>query len=599
MSIGIPFVEYHVTINPYKLEISVKMHLRGLPTDNMRLEIPSWVPGDYSFAAYARDIFDVHAELTVTKEKIPVKRDGYCAYILEAGHADVTVTYKSYAYAIEFGDAAGILDSQYGILLGTHYLHSPDYLGPCMVHYEDLPNGWKIHHPAGAKREQNRNTWTYPGFEILLDSPVVFGHFDLLKRKVEGTDFYFVFVDRGVGYESEVNRFVDSLCDVANKMHAIFKSFPFENYTFIMSLNPTADWGLEHLTSTMCGLGPDVFIDDDQFSNGIRVCAHELFHAWNVRRLRPSPLDQLKHTLTKGCYSEGLWMAEGFTRYYEFLISTRVKAYTPDQFFSAVVGYFEHLSIQPAYQRVTAIDSSLATYLNHNKYSGRVNNSIDYYDKGMLIAFELDVALRLTGTGSSLDKAFEQFYREYVHGSPSYAGYTTKDVIDFFTHIVPEIGERLGNAISLPKCLNTIEYLRAIGFDVVVDGRYYLGIAFLNDGAPTIYNILDDSPAGSTGLAPDDVITHINGFKYSQAALSWVASHELAVDLTVQRGHRQLVFSATPTKRNKIMSLVWQGDADQSKLVSTWLHWEDFKPKKGTRVNLDFYENFHGVECVV
>src|SRR5690606_24970521 len=144
--------------------------------------------------------------------------------------------------------------------------------------------------------------------------------------------------------------------------------------------------------------------DQGQFATGIRVCAHELFHAWNVRRLRPAPLGQLAHHLEDGSFTEGSWLAEGFTRYYELLLSARVGAYNPDPFFSAVAGYDHHLSAQPAYQRVSATDSSLATYLNHAKYPGRVNNSIDYYDKGMLIAFALDVQLR--GRGQSLDSAF-------------------------------------------------------------------------------------------------------------------------------------------------------------------------------------------------
>src|SRR5262249_28325618 len=178
----------------------------------------------------------------------------------------------------------------------------------------------------------------------------------------------------------------------------VFASFPFKDYTFILTTRPGFHWGLEHLTSSVCSLEPEVFIDPASQARGLRVCGHELFHAWNVRRLRPAPLGQ-PSDLRNGVYTEGLWLAEGFTRYYEFLLCTRARIYSPAQFFSGIVNNWEHLRRTPAYTRVSAIDSSLATFLNHRNYPGFENTSIDYYQKGMLIAFDLDSELRLADTG--------------------------------------------------------------------------------------------------------------------------------------------------------------------------------------------------------
>lgn len=233
--------------------------------------------------------------------------------------------------------------------------------------------------PQPSDHNGARETWRYPSFEILLDTPVAMGHYDCVERKVQGTPFYFVFVDRGVGYESEVNAFVDKCAPWPTTCSRHSAVSPFENYTFVLSLNPSATWGLEHLTSSMCGVGPDVFTDADQNAHGVRICAHELFHAWNVRRLRPSPLGHLGTHLTSGCFTEGLWLAEGFTRYYEFLTCTRTGVYSVDQFLSMLVQYFEHLRVLPADRRVGGIDSSLAAYLNHSpQYPGQTSNSIDY-----------------------------------------------------------------------------------------------------------------------------------------------------------------------------------------------------------------------------
>lgn len=592
-------MEYRVRILPAQHELEVEMRLTG-PAANgpMRLAIPTWVPGDYSFVKYGRDLFDLEAEETRTGRALKVTREGWQAFQVEGARGAVTVRYKACASSTELAEASGIVDSEYAVLLGTRYLHNPAYLGPCRVTYHRLPPGWRVHHPAGARRIRRTTAWDYPSFKVLLDSPVVFGKFERLRRRVKGRNFYFVFVDQGEGYASEVKGFVKRLVDVARKFHEIFRSFPFRNYTFVLSLNPVNDWGLEHLTSATCGLGPDVFTVEEKTVAGVRVCAHELFHAWNVRRLRPSPLGRLAQNLSDGSFTEGLWVAEGFTRYYEFLVCTRTSVYTPEQFFSAIVGYHRYLTVQPAYRRVSAVDSSLATYLNHAKYSGRVNSSIDYYSKGMLIAFELDAVLRMDPRDYSLDWAFKKFYECYADRGQGDPGYTTQDVLTFFVRIRRGLGRRLAHAVQQPGGLTTPYRLRRLGFRVRMEKAYYLGLLFRDGSAPTISDVLDTSPAGKSGIAPEDVLTRVNGVQFSFEALQWAATRKFPVTLEVRRGHRTLTFTMTPVQRDQIGALFWRGTNAQARRIARWLD-QKFEPKRGQEFKLDFYENFHGIETVV
>lgn len=593
-------VHYHVTVHSDRHELEVKMRLTGsVARGRVRLEIPTWVPGDYSFAQLCRDLFEVKATSSATGAALVVSRDAGHTFHVEGGDGDVTVTYRAWAYATELGEPSGIVDDEYAILLGARYLHSSAHLGACTVTYA-LPAAWngEVHHPSGATR-QGPDTWRYPSYEILLDTPVVMGRYHRFERAVEGTPFYFVFVDRGVGFEARVEGFVDQVAAVARGFHRIFGSFPFEDYTFVLSLNPQADWGLEHLTSTMCGLGPDVFTDPDQYAHGVRVCAHELFHAWNVRRMRPAPLMHLDRHLTSGSFTEGLWMAEGFTRYYEFLSCTRTGVYSPDQFFSNVVGYLEHLRAVPAYQRVSGADSSLATYLNHSPvYSGRTATCIDYYDKGMLIAFGADAALRLASPEHSLDTAFRGFYERYVTGGPDYAGYTTADVIAYFQGMDPGVGAMIEATVRHAGGLTTEALLGQLGFVVHHETVHQLGIMFRNDGAPTLYNVLDETPAGRSGLAPEDVITGVNGFSYTPAGLAWAARQTAPVTIDALRGHRRLSFTITPAPHRQITRLTWNGDEAQALRLYAWLE-RRFPLAPGQVFEVEFYENFHGIETVL
>jgi predicted metalloprotease with PDZ domain len=584
---------YRVRAVPARHEIEVEMLLEGPAAEGpLRLEVPTWVPGDYEFQPFGRDLFDVKAADPRTGGELAVTRAGWQAYHVEGAAGAVRVNYTAYCSSTDFGEPCGILDDRYGILLGTRYLFTPAHRGPCRITYE-IPEGWGLHHPSGARRD-GEWSWEYPSYEVLLDTPVVMGAFDLLTREVKGTTFYFIFVSRGVGFESQVGRFVDSLARVAVAYHEQFGSFPFADYTFILSLNPTDDWGLEHLTSTMVGLGPDVFIDPEQYATGVRGCAHEMFHAWNVRRLRPAPLDQLD--FYRGSFTEGLWMAEGFTRYYEFLVCTRTGIYTPQEFFSAVVNYYGHLSALPAYMRVSALDSSAASYLNHDSaYPGRVNNSIDYYDKGMLIAFGLDVTLRSGGDGGSLDRAFVTFYEEYVGRGP---GYTTAEVCDFFGRLSEGLGERLSREVSVPGGLALAERLREIGFETEKEKVAYFGLVMQDGEGPAVYGVLDTGPAGQSGIAPEDVVTTVNGYPYSLAALKWVCANEGAVRLGVLRGNQPRTYEFTAGESTRIGRLTWAGTDEQAARIAAWLG-QPFEPSRGQDFPLDFYENFHGVKTVI
>lgn len=591
--------EYRVTLRPAQHELEVELTLRGPAAQGeVHLQIPTWVPGDYAFAPQARDLFDVRARCGVTGAPLRVRRDGWQGFVVSEGAGLVHVSYTASAWGADLSESAGLVDDRWAIVLGARYLFAPAHLGACEVHYT-LPEGWQVHHPSGAERLGDRTAWRYPSYEILLDTPVVMGTFARVRRDVNGTPFWFVFVDRGVGYESRVDALVDAIARAAGSFRDIFGSFPFEDYTFVLSLNPANDWGLEHLTSTMCGLGPEVFVDEDQFKIGVRVCAHELFHAWNVRRCRPAPLGHLATHLKDGAFTEGLWVAEGFTRYYEFLSCARAGVYTASQFFSNLVGYHRHLTVQPAYERVSAEDSSYASYLNHAKYAGRVNNSIDYYDKGMLIAFGIDATLRTEVEGGSLDRSFAAFYERFVGFGPEHAGYTTADVLNFFGAVYPPLRPQISAAVEHPGGLCTPEQLAALGFEVEQAPAPCLGLVFQNEVGSSIYGVLDDSAGGGAGLAPGDVLVGIDGFAFSTAALTWVGSRAAPVTLTVLRGHRTLSFTLTPAPRVRIASLTWRGTPAQRQRIAAWLGQPEVDLVDGQPIDLGFYENFHGVEVVV
>jgi len=572
---------YTVRLLPERqlLEITVEL---AASSPSMRLATPTWVPGAYALLKYARDVIEVHATDVDSGAELAVTRDGWQGFRVDGARGRLAVRYLAHAADPAWGEVAGVLTGEAGVLLGTRYLRPEGYDGPCKVTYL-VPDGWAMHHPSGARREAP-HVYAYARYQDLVDTPVVFGAFTLRTRDVHGTPFHFVFLDDALGFAEHGDALVDTFVKTAEGCHAIFGSFPFEDYTFVLTHDPRFHWGLEHATSTMIGLGPNVYLDEDAHLDAVRVAVHELVHAWNVKRLRPKALMGLD--LDAGTFVDGLWVAEGFTRYYEFVLAARAGALSSTRFFSNVANYYSHLVALPAYARVAPTDSAYATFLNHGRYPGMAVSAIDYYDAGMLVAFDLDVTARAHGT--SLDVVFRDFYDAYVE-----RGFETADVQAFFGARVPELGVMVEAEATRAGGLSTPERLKDLGFELRFEQRKELGLVLKER---EITSLVDEGPAALAGLAVGDELVNVQGFPFSRRALSW-ARDRGEVRLDVLRGQRTLSFRVTPRARRVLTGLAFQGTPAQADAMQSWLGTD--APKVGEANPLRHYDNFHGTTEIV
>lgn len=576
--------KYLVRVVPERQQLECELLLSGLSSGPLLLATPTWVPGAYSEMKYGRDLFEVRA--FAGARELPTRREGWSGFSVDAPVGELRVTWRALGYDPAWGELSGLVDHQYAVLRGTRYLFAPAHPGPCEVRYE-VPQGWPIHHPAGAE-PRGHDTWTYPSFLALLESCVVCGEFQRITRELDGVAFHHVFLDGAVGFDTEAGRLIDALMQVAAAAREVFGAFPFQSYTYIFSHSPQAHWGLEHPDCTMCGLGEHPYVDSKGWLDAVRVCAHELFHAWNVCRLKPAEL--AKASLVQPPNPDSLWVAEGVTRYYEFVLSARAGQLTAEQFFSNVVNYHRWLSAIPASARVSALDSSSATFLNHSRYPGSVNATIDYYDAGMLIAFALDARLR--ERGESLDARLARFYAAHA-AEPD--GYTHAQVVSELGD-----GEPLRREIEQPGALTTLARLESLGFEVGKQRVAYVGLVLAKDNAgPEIAHVLDTAPAATTGIAAGDVIQRVDGFPYTLKALKWLIERRQSVQLTVLRGHRTLEFTLPVAQREDVSSLTWRGTEAQLGLLRDWLKQPQLAWKPGRSVPLTAYDNFHGTPAVI
>ncbi|WP_394850639.1 PDZ domain-containing protein [Pendulispora brunnea] len=580
---------YRIVVDPsrrqFEGEVQFEVPAPGSPVD---VAVPTWVPGAYGFMRYGRDVFDVHAVETQTGTPLRIERRGFGGYRIEGAARSITVRWRASSCDTAWGELAGFIEGTWAVLLATRYLFVPAHVdAPCRVTYE-FPPGYEVHLPRSE----------YPSFRALLDAPVVAwksgkareGAVTRITRRSKGKDLHFVFLGSALGFETEAPRFIDDVCALAERCHDVFGSYPFDAYTFIFGFDPRFHWGLEHADATMIGLGQDVFIDEEARYAALRVSAHELVHAWNVCRLRPSGLGEGELDLVAGSFTDGLWVSEGFTRYYEFLLLARAGKLTASRFFSNIARYHRALTDRPAYAHTVVRDSSRGTFINHNAYPGAHDSTLDYYDQGMLIAFDLDAALRRAAPGErSLDTEFRALYDAFA-ARP--AGFTSEEAIAFWTSRTPAIEGFFAREVNAAAGLSTLERLRELGFETRTTTTFRIG-AILKEGG-NVYDVIDRGPAAQAGIAAGDELLSVDGFSFSTKALTWAIARGTEMTLGLRRGHVQRQAIVRPRSEERLTALVWHGDAAALERLRNWLGQPDLTYADGEVIPLAHYDNFHG-----
>src|SRR5450631_4487177 len=176
---------YTVEVEPRRHQLHLTLELDGLPPGALRLRVPTWVPGAYAFLRYGRDVLTLDAIDVASGRPLDVTREGWAGWRIENAPPAVRLKARLNAWDPSTGELAGLVDDAWALLLATRYPYAPAHPGPCEVEYL-LPEGWPVHHPAGAAQLGAR-LFRYESQAALLDAPVVAGAVTRATRMVRGT----------------------------------------------------------------------------------------------------------------------------------------------------------------------------------------------------------------------------------------------------------------------------------------------------------------------------------------------------------------------------------------------------------------------------
>src|SRR6185369_11269603 len=198
---------------------------------------------------------------------------------------------------------------------------------PSTLHFA-IPSGWKI--VSALKETNDPMVLTADNYDTLVDAPTELGNFDVTKFEVEGKPHYFVANPAGTFSAEKAQKFTEMVAKVAKVDSAIFGGLPYEKYCYFYFFSPpesNASGALEHLNSFVAFAPPGNIATPEMI---IGTAAHEFFHLWNVKRIRPAemwPYDYSRENETPL-----LWVSEGFTNYYGNVARFRAGLMTPENF---------------------------------------------------------------------------------------------------------------------------------------------------------------------------------------------------------------------------------------------------------------------------
>ena len=305
------------------------------------------------------------------------------------------------------------------------------------------PSGWRAIN--GSSETLDQADWKYPNYEILIDNPTEIGPDWTLDEFTTGGKKYRVVVHSRGPEGGQRPALVRDLRRIVEAEVEMWGPPDFDRYTFLYhfaSDNKSFD-GMEHLVSTQIINGGNLG-DPGVLGRMLEDSAHEFFHVWNVKRLRPAALGPWDWT--RPANTKSLWIAEGLTQYYGNLMMRRAGLWDDRRYLSELEGSLEYVENSPGVQLMSAVEASLAApFIDsavHRQQTNLSNTSVTYYIKGELLGVVMDLTIRGRTNGSqSLDDVLRQMYDELYVKAPNASyylkgrGYTEEDFVRVMSQV--------------------------------------------------------------------------------------------------------------------------------------------------------------------
>ncbi len=568
--------------------VAIDIVARQVEADHLEFVLPAWGPGRYAIYDFAKNVQEFSAQ-GADDHPVPWIKLDKQTWSVDAKQAGGTVHVHYQVFANDLTGSFSQVDDVHANLNGPSVFmyvdgHKPD---PITLNIE-TPSGWKV--ISGFSTSATERTFAARSYDLLVDTPLEICGECSLDQFQEGGKTIEVAVHT---YNDEDNDRSRLLAGLKKIVHVEMASMPppdFDHYLFIFHFVPDIPLGdgMEHLNSTQIILQGSV---RDSTQEALETAAHEFFHVWNVKRLRPAALGPFDYTREN--YSRSLWVAEGITTYYGYLFLRQSGLWTREQFLDRLTNEIATLEREPGRNLMSVESSSFnAWFFDRSPQMQETNfasTTISYYNKGALLAMLLDLEIRSRTQGhKSLLDVLRLMYQEFYQApATSYygpgRGYEEKDVVEALNSVTgSDFTSFFEHYVSGTDALPYQQSLAMGGLDLRAkmppDAAPELGVGVQAEARGTrLVTVVPGSPADKAGLSRDDLLIDVDDQSLATEDLSTRLKAYPAgagVPFTVERHGRRERITVTlgpPTHKQYSIVPLPSATPEQVAIREAWL----------------------------
>ncbi len=495
------YYDYEIDITtPSTRLASVKLTVPGKTGENL-FSLPVWTPGSYLIREFPKHVINVKAKIGRKELKINKIAKHTWKINLE-DESTITLTYQVYCHDLSVRTSSMSHDFVLLNLTTILMFKDHDLSSPVKIKLK-LPKNWEV---STSLKPLEKETFEAENLDEAYDSPILAGELKTEKFNIMGIPHELAIAGGPGNYE--LKDIVSALKKIVPENANVFDGkLPYDQYKFLLVLSEKSGGGLEHKNSNVSMFPRLKFRPEKDLYRFYGLEAHEHFHAWNVKRIKPKafmPYDYLNETYTKL-----LWVFEGFTSYYDDLVPVRARIIPPQSFLKTLEENINNFENLPGKNICSLEEASFNAWIGLYKPDENTPNVyVSYYLKGGLVAMLLDMYLRKNG--KNLDLVMKYLWENYGKKNMGVGEDEMEEIIRNSTEI--EVTDFFDKYIRGTELL-PYDYLGFVGIkvskEVNKEDPPFLGIKSENN---TVKTVLIDSPAYKGGIAPGDRILSIDGY---------------------------------------------------------------------------------------
>lgn len=535
------------------------------PNETTQLTFPAWRPGRYELGDFAKNVRNFKVYNTENK---PVKFQKTAKNTWEVDSSETSelhIDYLYYASELNAGSTF-VSDEQLYVNPVNCFVYDETLQNEACEVVLDIDSKWEV---ACALHQEN-NVLSAPSYHELVDAPFIASpSLQHETYSVEGTLFHIWFQGECKPDWKKLKR---DFMAFTKKQFDHFGSFPFESYHFFFQITPYKTYhGVEHRDSTVIALGPSYDIMDALYTELLGVSSHELYHAWNVKTIRP--IEMAPYNYSKENYSKLGFVCEGVTTYLgdQFLLKSKV--FDIDQYLVEIGRYVQRHFDNFGRFSMSVADASYDTWLD-GYIPGAPNRKTNIYVEGCMIAFICDVEImRATKNTQSLNDVMRAMYEKYGKNDKGYSVADYKSELENVSGISFDaiFNELVFGTVNYEGRLKeAFEYL-GIDFSYQASAKIShakLGVKTLVEkGQTVIKQLYPGGDLNAGGFMLDDVIISINGMRVTDDFEKWVTyfKDDTNMEMIIERKGRMLELMVPLTSKNYFLTYVLSKNNEPSK----------------------------------